>query len=140
MNKKPKILIVDDRPENLVTLRRVLRDLDVVLVEATNGNDALKETLHHDFALARRNGEWEQIEPSRYVSDGKAVILPSYEVVTLSGAYTFESNGPEIQVFAAINNLFDEEPPIVGGTIGQTQPGTYDILGRYYYLGVQLGF
>ena len=34
----------------------------------------------------------------------------------------------------------DEEPPIVGGTIGQTQPGTYDILGRYFYLGLQLGF
>ena len=34
MNKKPKILIVDDRPENLLTLRRVLRDLEVELVEA----------------------------------------------------------------------------------------------------------
>ena len=42
---------------------------------------------------------------------------------------------------AAVSTTWlDEEPPIVGGTIGQTQPGTYDILGRYYYLGLQLGF
>ena len=41
---------------------------------------------------------------------------------------------------AASTTSLDEEPPIVGGTIGQTQPGTYDILGRYYYLGLQLGF
>ena len=39
-----------------------------------------------------------------------------------------------------VNNVLDEEPPIVGGTIGQTQPGTYDIIGRYYYLGLQLNF
>ena len=45
-----------------------------------------------------------------------------------------------ILVRGGVNNVLDEEPPIVGGTIGQTQPGTYDILGRYYYLGLQLGF
>jgi signal transduction histidine kinase len=52
MDLKPKILIVDDRPENLVALRTVLRDLDIELVEATSGNEALKATLYHNFALA----------------------------------------------------------------------------------------
>jgi two-component system, sensor histidine kinase and response regulator len=52
MKTRPKILIVDDKPENLVALRTVLRDLDVQLVEAASGNDALKKTLRHDFALA----------------------------------------------------------------------------------------
>ncbi|SFD88250.1 His Kinase A (phospho-acceptor) domain-containing protein [Chitinophaga sp. CF118] len=52
MNPKTKILIVDDKPENLFALRIVLKDLDVDLVEATSGNDALKATLRHDFALA----------------------------------------------------------------------------------------
>lgn len=46
-----KILIVDDRQENLLALRTVLSDLDVELVEATNGNDALLATTYHDFAL-----------------------------------------------------------------------------------------
>ena len=52
MNSKPKILIVDDKPENLKALRKVLKDLDIELVEATSGNDALRATLRHDFALA----------------------------------------------------------------------------------------
>jgi signal transduction histidine kinase len=52
MDRRPKILAVDDRPENLTALETVLRDLDVVIIKATSGNDALKETLHHDFALA----------------------------------------------------------------------------------------
>ncbi len=52
MNTKPKLLIVDDKPENLKALEVVLADLDVELIKATNGNDALKETLYHDFTLA----------------------------------------------------------------------------------------
>lgn len=52
MKLKPKILIVDDKPENLVALEIVLRDLNVELVKALSGNDALKATLHHEFALA----------------------------------------------------------------------------------------
>ncbi len=47
-----KILIVDDKEQNLFTLRKVLADLDVEFVEAMYGNDALKATLHNDFALA----------------------------------------------------------------------------------------
>jgi PAS domain S-box-containing protein len=47
-----KILIVDDKEQNLFTLKKVLADLDVGIVQATHGNDALKATLHDDFALA----------------------------------------------------------------------------------------
>lgn len=52
MDAKPKILIVDDKPENLRALEIVLNDLDIELVKTTSGNDALKATLHNDFALA----------------------------------------------------------------------------------------
>ncbi len=47
-----KILIVDDKEQNLFTLRKVLAELDVEFVQATYGNDALKASLHNDFALA----------------------------------------------------------------------------------------
>jgi iron complex outermembrane receptor protein len=72
--------------------------------------------------------------------------VPSYEVATLSGAYTFNSDGPEVQVFAAINNLFDEEPPIATGTGfgGSANGGTnavfYDTLGRSVRLGLRVNF
>ncbi|GAA0368084.1 response regulator [Bowmanella denitrificans] len=49
---KPKILMVDDRPENLLALERLLRELPVQLFRASSGNEALQLTLHHDFALA----------------------------------------------------------------------------------------
>lgn len=52
MDIKPKILIVDDKPENLVALEVVLKGMDVELIKANSGNEALKATLHHDFALA----------------------------------------------------------------------------------------
>ena len=52
MNNKPKILLVDDKIENLVALEVLLADLDVEFVRATSGNEALKKTLKNDFAIA----------------------------------------------------------------------------------------
>jgi|GEM_PF-411386 len=49
---KPKILLVDDRPENLFALKQVLSLLEVETVAATSGNEALRATLANDFALA----------------------------------------------------------------------------------------
>lgn len=46
-----KILIVDDRRENLFVLESLLEDLDVELVRAESGNEALARVLDHDFAL-----------------------------------------------------------------------------------------
>ncbi len=47
-----KILIVDDKESNLFALENVLRRLDVQVVKASSGDDALRATLYHDFALA----------------------------------------------------------------------------------------
>ncbi len=52
MDFKQKILIVDDKSANLFALEQVLQVLDVNLVKASNGNDALIAILNHDFALA----------------------------------------------------------------------------------------
>ena len=52
MADRPKLLAVDDRPENLLALRMVLADLDVEIIEASSGNAALTATLSHDFAVA----------------------------------------------------------------------------------------
>lgn len=51
-HNQPKILMVDDRAENLLALERLLDDLPVRLYKANSGNEALTLTLHHDFALA----------------------------------------------------------------------------------------
>jgi outer membrane receptor protein involved in Fe transport len=66
-----------------------------------------------------------------------AAGVDAYDLFDANVAYRFNRM---ILLRGGVNNLLDKEPPIVGGTIGQTQPGTYDIIGRYYYLGLQLSF
>ncbi len=46
-----KILLVDDREANLVTLESVLEDLGQDLVKATSGREALRHLLRDDFAV-----------------------------------------------------------------------------------------
>lgn len=48
---KPKILIVDDIPENLFALEKILAKSDAQIIRAASGNEALTHILEHDFAL-----------------------------------------------------------------------------------------
>jgi len=48
---KARILLVDDRPENLLALEAILSSLDQSLVRATSGEEALKALLAEDFAV-----------------------------------------------------------------------------------------
>src|SRR3954453_1272649 len=48
---KAKILLVEDRPENLVALEAVLRPLNQELVAARSGEEALRSLLTDDFAV-----------------------------------------------------------------------------------------
>lgn len=50
--RKPAILIVDDREENLLALERILAGVDADIIRAKNGNDALRACLNREFALA----------------------------------------------------------------------------------------
>ena len=45
------ILLVDDRPENLASLEAILGDMGLDLVTVQSGNEALRLSLHTDFAL-----------------------------------------------------------------------------------------
>ncbi|MGZ4960652.1 MAG: putative bifunctional diguanylate cyclase/phosphodiesterase [Methylomonas sp.] len=51
MNSQPKILIVDDNASNRLSIRTILKGLDVELHEVDNGFDALSMTLNEDYAL-----------------------------------------------------------------------------------------
>jgi outer membrane receptor protein involved in Fe transport len=59
----------------------------------------------------------------------------------LFGNFDFPSaGGAEIQVFAAINNLFDKEPPLAPELQYPTNPTYFDQIGRSYRAGVRLRF
>jgi len=49
--KPAKVLCVDDQPANLLTLEATLADLDLDLVKAGSGPEALRQLLQDDFAL-----------------------------------------------------------------------------------------
>lgn len=51
INNKINILLVDDRPEGLITLEAVLTDPEYNLVKANSGNEALAHVLAYDFAV-----------------------------------------------------------------------------------------
>jgi len=48
---KFKILLVDDRPENLITLESILESPELDIHKANSGNEALGLLLEHNFAL-----------------------------------------------------------------------------------------
>jgi CheY-like chemotaxis protein len=52
MPTKPKILIVDDRPQNLYLLQRVLQRLEAEIIQADSGAGALALALENDFCVA----------------------------------------------------------------------------------------
>lgn len=45
-----------------------------------------------------------------------------------------------VKLRAGVDNLFDREPPIVGGLVGSTEPSNYDILGRRFTVGISTKF
>ena len=63
-----------------------------------------------------------------------AAGVPAYNL--LDANLTFRLT-EQLQFQGGVTNLFDTQPPVVGGTIGQTQPGTYDIIGRAFFVGVK---
>jgi signal transduction histidine kinase len=50
-NPVPKVLMVDDRPENLMALDAILKPLGAKLVKARSGNEALLQLLRDTFAV-----------------------------------------------------------------------------------------
>ncbi|HLO34623.1 MAG TPA: response regulator, partial [Candidatus Deferrimicrobium sp.] len=51
MSERARILLVDDRPENLLALEAILSSLDQTLVRAGSGEEALRALLKDDYAL-----------------------------------------------------------------------------------------
>jgi len=48
---RARILLVDDRPENLLALEAILQPLGQEIVRAASGEDALRAVLRDDFAV-----------------------------------------------------------------------------------------
>ena len=51
MTERARILLVDDRPENLLALEAILSSLNQILVRASSGEEALRALLKDEYAL-----------------------------------------------------------------------------------------
>lgn len=89
MSREQKILIVDDRSENLLALERVLRPTGVQVTAVTSGNDALAATLHEDFAMAILDVQMPEMDGYELAellrSDPKTCHLP---IIFMSAVYS----------------------------------------------------
>ncbi|HET7810846.1 MAG TPA: TonB-dependent receptor [Steroidobacteraceae bacterium] len=73
--------------------------------------------------------------PSTWTNPG----FPAFNYFDLSGTYDF---GEKIKVYAGVNNITDQDPPIVAGFggYGNTFPATYDYAGMTFFFGVNAKF
>jgi iron complex outermembrane recepter protein len=65
--------------------------------------------------------------------------IGSYDLFDLAFAFNVNDN---LTINMGVNNLFDKQPPILGNNQEQanTYPGTYDVLGRDYFISANLRF
>ena len=47
----PKVLVVDDRRENVIAMKKILQSMKLEIHEANSGEEALSSALEHDFAV-----------------------------------------------------------------------------------------
>jgi outer membrane receptor protein involved in Fe transport len=61
----------------------------------------------------------------------------AYSLVNLFGTWKITE---QYSIHGGINNLLNRDPPIVDGAIGNTEPSTYDVLGRAFYIAARAKF
>jgi diguanylate cyclase (GGDEF)-like protein/PAS domain S-box-containing protein len=90
MSENVAVLLVDDRPENLLALEAVLEGMGLDLVKAKSGNDALRFSLKHDFALV--------------LMDVQMPGMSGFEAAELMRSHPKTSHLPIIFVTAGMND------------------------------------
>jgi outer membrane receptor protein involved in Fe transport len=83
----------------------------------------------------------EDAETSALVTD---LLLDAKDYFDFSGTWDIREN---VTFRAGVNNVFDEDPPLNGGSScpagpcnGNTWPGLYDAVGRYIFFGITADF
>ncbi|MCW2419261.1 TonB-dependent receptor domain-containing protein [Sphingobium sp. B8D3B] len=95
-----------------------------------------------NFGDVRVGARWRHISAMR---DRSTVVsptstipgTPAYNYLDLNAAF---SVGSEFEFRLGVNNVTDKAPPIVGGALGSTNAGVYDVIGRSFYAGFRAKF
>ncbi len=88
-NSKPKILIVDDKIENLIALETLLKDFNVDFIRALSGKEAIAKISQYDFALIIIDVQMPEMDGfetvKRIKKDKKNKLIP---VIFVSAVYS----------------------------------------------------
>jgi signal transduction histidine kinase len=104
---RPKILLVDDRWENLLATEKVLRPLPADIFKATSGNEALSLVLRHDFAIVLLDvqmPEMDGFETAMLMQEHESMAnVPIIFVTAISKEEKYASKAAEI---GAVDYIF----------------------------------
>ncbi len=107
MNTPIDILVVDDKPENILALEGFLEKPDRNIIKAYSGEDALAQVLDHDFGLILLDVQMPKMDGFETASiirqRPKSKNLPIIFVTALSKDQKHVSKGYE---FGAVDYLF----------------------------------
>jgi signal transduction histidine kinase/CheY-like chemotaxis protein len=103
MTDAPKILIVDDKPENLYALEKLLDKLDVQVIQACSGTEALSLIVDHDFCVA--------------IIDIQMPEMDGYELVELLRGYEATTTLPVIFVSAIYSDEYHHRKGYEAGAV-----------------------
>jgi response regulator RpfG family c-di-GMP phosphodiesterase len=103
---RPKVLVVDDTPSNLLAFSTLLEDQGYDVVQARTGQEALKLALDHEFGvilLDVRMPEMDGVETAKYLRQGKARHTP---IIFVSAYDTLPMQVERGYLAGAIDYLF----------------------------------
>jgi CheY-like chemotaxis protein len=109
----PKVLLVDDRPDNLLALEAVLESLEVELVMAGSGAEALSALLEHEFAavvLDVQMPDMDGFETARLIKGRERTrLVPIIFLTAISGEPHHHLAGYQAGAVDYINKPFDAD-------------------------------
>ena len=108
----------------------------------------MKTYTKSNFTLSVKGNDWDANYKARYISGmdsysctDKACYAPSTGSVVYHDIGAAYHVSETVKVSAGVNNLFDKEPPYYSGNNdSNTDPYTYDVIGRYFYAGINVRF
>lgn len=97
--------------------------------------------LVYDIAGVGLNARWRYIDGVEDVNED-GFMLPSVSYLDLTANYGFEEGALEgLSLRAGVTNATDKDPPIYPSNIqSNTDPSTYDVLGRRYFVSARYRF
>jgi diguanylate cyclase (GGDEF)-like protein len=113
-NEKMNVLVVDDRPENLLVVESVLEGLDLHIFKVTSGNDALALMLDHEFGLVILDIQMPEMNGFEVADLMKGMEKTRHiPIIFLTAIYKEEASVFKGYEVGAVDYLFKPIQPII---------------------------